>query len=176
MHNGNPLSKYFWLCLVKIVPLFKKAWNPFRFMDNEKPLQQSRLKVKTDLQALTEVLQWFEQFTSPLLPKQFCWQCQLALVEGFTNAVRHAHRDLPQTTPIELELKVFAHCVEMRIWDQGQPFELEAQLNEALRWLPPDLLEQEGGRGLIFMHQLTDELSYSRLSDQRNCLLMRKQR
>lgn len=143
-------------------------------MDNDKPLQQSRLQVKTDLQALTEVLQWFEQFTSPLLPKQFCWQCQLALVEGFTNAVRHAHRDLPQTTPIELELKVFAHCVEMRIWDQGQPFELEAKLNEALRL--PRNLKKESGRGLILMHQLTDELSYSRLSDQRNCLLMRKQR
>ncbi|NEO49184.1 MAG: ATP-binding protein, partial [Moorea sp. SIO4A3] len=37
-----------------------------------------------------------------------------------------------------------------------------------------DPLEKEGGRGLMFMNQLTDEVSYQRLSDQRNCLLMRK--
>lgn len=147
-------------------------------MQNEQSLNESHLQVGTDLKAVTQVLQWFEEFTSPLLPQPFGSQCQLALVEGFTNAVRHAHHDLPQTVPIELELKVFAHSLEMRIWDKGPPFDLEAKLSEALcqkECNPLAHLEQEGGRGLLFMHQLMDEVSYLRLPDQRNCLVLRKQ-
>lgn len=146
-------------------------------MHNEKPLKQSRLQVETDLNEVTKVLQWFEDFTSSLLPQPFQSQCQLAFVEGFTNAVRHAHQHLPKATPIELELKVFADCLEMRIWDKGEPFDLQTKIQEALAQQDEcDPLSKEGGRGLIFMHQLTDELAYLRMSDDRNCLLMRKRR
>lgn len=142
---------------------------------NEKPLKQDRLQVETDLHAVTKVLQWFENFTKPLLPQPFQSQCQLAFVEGFTNAVRHAHQNLPPTTTIELELKVFPDSLEMRIWDQGQPFDLQAKLQKALdHHKDADPLALEGGRGLIFMHQLMDELAYLRVDDERNCLLMRK--
>jgi serine/threonine-protein kinase RsbW len=160
------------------VALFKKTWKFFWLMHNAKPLNQSSLQVETDLEAVTEVLQWFEELTSSLLPQPIGSQCQLALVEGFTNAVRHAHHDLPQTTVIDLELKVFEQGLEMRIWDQGSPFDWQAKLQEALCRKDSDPLEQlqqEGGRGLIFIHQLMDEVSYVRLPDQRNCLLMRKQ-
>lgn len=144
-------------------------------MHKEKPLKQSHLQVETDLEALKEVLPWFEQFTASLLSQEMRLQCQIALVEGFTNAVRHAHRQLPQATPIELELTAFPDCLEMRIWDWGQRFDLHAKLH-SLCQEEADPLEKEGGRGLIFMHQLTDELDYQRLSDQRNCLFMRKRR
>jgi serine/threonine-protein kinase RsbW len=141
---------------------------------DEKPLKQTRLEVETDLKAVTKVLQWFEDFTSPVLAQPCQSQCQLAFVEGFTNAVRHAHENLPPTTPIELELKVFADSLEMRIWDHGKPFDLQSKL-ETLCQEEFDPLEREGGRGLMFMHQLTDELAYVR-DDNRNCLLMRKRR
>ncbi|MGC1395633.1 MAG: ATP-binding protein [Coleofasciculaceae cyanobacterium] len=144
-------------------------------MQNDKPLKESRLQVESDLNAVPEVLQWFEQFTSPTLPQQFCGECQLALVEGFTNAVRHAHHHLPPTTPIELELELFPQYLEMRVWDKGQPFDWQAKL-KALCSEDVDPLEKEGGRGLMFMNQLTDELSYVRFTDERNCLLMRKRR
>jgi serine/threonine-protein kinase RsbW len=157
------------------VALFKKTWKHFWLMQHGKPLQQSRLQVETDLKAVTKVLQWFEELTSSLFSEQFQSQCQLAFVEGFTNAVRHAHENLPQSTPIDLEVTVFADYLEMRIWDQGQPFDLQAKLI-ALCQEESDPLEKEGGRGLMFMHQLMDEVSYVRLPDQRNCLLLRKQR
>jgi serine/threonine-protein kinase RsbW len=147
-------------------------------MHNDQPIQEARLQVETDLNAVTEVvLPWFEEFTSPVLSQPFCSQCQLAFVEGFTNAVRHAHQGLPATTPIDLELKLFADSLDMRIWDHGQPFDFEAKLQEKLQELcgeEYDPLDQEGGRGLLFMHELTDELSYLRQPDERNCLLMRK--
>jgi serine/threonine-protein kinase RsbW len=158
------------------VALFKKPWKHFWLMQNEKLLNESHLQVETHLNAVTQVLHWFEEFTTPLLPQPFGSQCQLALVEGFTNAVRHAHQGLSETTPIELELKVFANYLEMRIWDKGPPFDLQAKVNEALSQNNCDPLEKEGGRGLLFMYQLMDEMAYLRLPDQRNCLLLRKHR
>lgn len=165
--------------------LFNNLWNLFGFNHNEKPLQQSRLQVKTDLEAIREVWQWFEQFTSPLLPQLFWWECEVALTEGFTNVVRHAHQHLPQTTPIEIELKVCAQYLEIRIWDWGKPFDLQAELQslyqkqaelQALSQEQPDTPLPEGHRGLIFMDQFMDELDYLRGSDGRNCLLLRKRR
>lgn len=142
-------------------------------MCNPKTPKQSHLQVTTDLNAVAEVLQWFDQFVSPQLPDGFWRDCKLALVEGFTNAVRHAHRHLPKTTPIELELKVFPQSMEMRIWDRGEPFDLLDTLT-SLSEEESDPLDRENHRGLIFMYKLTDELSYERLSDHRNCLFMRK--
>ncbi len=149
-------------------------------MHNDKPIKEARLQVETDLNAVTEVvLPWFEEFCSPLLTQPFWSPCQLAFVEGFTNAVRHAHQGLPPTTLIDLELKLFTGSLDMRIWDHGPPFDFEAKLQEKLEALcgeDYDPLKEEGGRGLVFMHQLTDELSYLREPDARNCLLMRKNR
>ena len=159
--------------------LFKKPWNLVWLRRNENPLKQTRLQVETDLHAVTRVLKWFEDFTKPLLPQTIQSQCQLAFVEGFTNAVRHAHQNLPPTTPIELELKVYPDSLEIRILDQGPPFDLQARLQQKLEALSKaeyDPLDHTDGRGLIFMHQLMDELAYLRLEDNRNCLLMRKRR
>ena len=55
------------------------------------PIKKSRLQVETELNAVPKVLQWFEEFNNLLLPQKFYGECQLALIEGFTNAVRHAH-------------------------------------------------------------------------------------
>ena len=146
-------------------------------MTKEKPIAQSRLQVETDLNALTEVLQWFEQLTLPLLPYEIWWQSQVALTEGFTNVIRHAHSSLPPTTPIQIEVKVYISYLEMRIWDYGKPFNLQAKLQSKLQLVGQkdfDPLENEGGRGLIFMQQFTDELNYTRMPDERNCLLMRR--
>lgn len=140
---------------------------------NPQLLKKSRLQVLTDLQALPDVLQWFEQFNLQPLPKTVWMQCQLALVEGFTNAVRHAHLDLPQSTPIDIEAVLFKTYLEMRISDYGKPFNLEAKL-QFVSSEKTDPLEQEGGRGLVWMRQLTDEVRYIRLSNKQNCLLMRK--
>lgn len=134
---------------------------------------ESHLQVETDLTALTAVLEWFEQIVLPLVPHHLWWEYQLILNEGFTNAVRHAHHNLPPTTPIDLEVKVFANSLEILIWDRGQPFNLEEKLEFILKH-PSDPLEREGWRGLLLMQKLTNELHYIRTPDDRNCLVMRK--
>jgi serine/threonine-protein kinase RsbW len=134
---------------------------------------KSHLQVATDLTALTAVLEWLEKIALPLIPHHLWWECQLILNEGFTNAVRHAHHNLPPTTPIDLEITVFTNSLEILIWDYGQPFNLEEKLQFILQQ-SSDPLEREGWRGLLFMKKLTNELLYVRTPDDRNYLFMRK--
>lgn len=135
------------------------------------PLRRTSFTVATDLQELDRVLGDFEQIYQDWIPKKDWLQCQLALAEGFTNAVRHAHRGLPQDMPITVEIILTRTSIELRIWDYGSPFDLEAFLEKNLgkdnRWLGH-------GQGLPILKQIADHLSYTRTHDNRNCLLMIK--
>lgn len=121
--------------------------------------------------AIPQVLAWFHQFNQSEIPEEVWLKCQLALIEGFTNAVRHAHRNLPKETAIELEVKVLHQCIEIRIWDSGTGFDLQSKLNQLTHTLSP---QSEGGRGLLLMHKIADCLSYCRTEGDRNCLLLIK--
>ncbi|MGF1495344.1 MAG: ATP-binding protein [Elainellaceae cyanobacterium] len=133
--------------------------------------QQASLQAPTDLNALTQVLSWFDRFRDSKMPPPVWLQCQLALAEGFTNAVRHAHRGLPADTPIDIEVKVGDRSSEIRIWDYGPGFDFDDYLEHV-----GDRVDKsaEGGRGLGLMKQISSYLSYSRTDDQRNCLLLVK--
>ena len=141
-------------------------------MKDEQPKAEWHLQVETDMKALTCVMEWLENIVWPMIPADFRWQCKLIIAEGFTNVVRHAHQNLPQATLIDLEVKLFADYLEIRIWDRGQPFKLEAKLHSIMQ--KQHSQESEGGRGLLFMYKLTDDLRYIRTDDLRNCLVMRK--
>ncbi len=136
-----------------------------------KDFNQSSKQVPTDLKALDQVLAWFDQLYQPSIPKKVWLQCQLALAEGFTNAVRHAHKDLSPNVPIDIEVTLFSQGLEIRIWDQGPPFNLEQRLQK----LEPVVnKESGGGRGLAIMQKIADHLSYTRTDDNRNCMLIEK--
>lgn len=133
-------------------------------------VQRAFFQVKTDLNALADVLAWFDQFSGPPLSECDWQQCQLVLAEGFTNAVRHAHNGRPVDLLIDIEVMIFAERIEIRLWDYGAPFNLAHQLEQ----LPSSVnCDAEGGRGLQLMQKLSDGLSYSRLG-KRNCLLIVK--
>ncbi len=136
-------------------------------------LSTSRIVVNSDINALTQVLDWFAQFNAPPLTYEVWWFCQLVLTEGFTNAVRHAHRDLPPATPITVEVNVFTDRIEMRIWDQGAGFDLNRKLQELDQTIQDP--EPEGGMGLVFLQKFADEVDYQRHAEQQqNCLFLRK--
>lgn len=133
-------------------------------------VQRAFLQVKTDLNALVDVLSWFDQFSGSPLSDRDWQQCQLVLAEGFTNAVRHAHCGRPVELLIDIEVMIFAEQLEIRLWDYGSPFNLAHQLEQ----LPSSFdCDAEGGRGLQLMQKLTDGLSYTR-TGKRNCLLLVK--
>lgn len=148
-------------------------------MQNDRPIQEFNLQLKSQLESLEDLLKWFERIALKYLSDQAYWQCQLALTEGFTNAVRHAHKNLPATTPIDLKVLLFERVLEIQVWDCGQPFNLEAELHRRLEQkaykLDCNLTElSEGGRGLVWMNELMDDLTYSRTPNHRNCLILRK--
>jgi serine/threonine-protein kinase RsbW len=135
---------------------FFNLLNWFKYEEPRKPLcnfplQKIHLQVNTELKELEQVLEWFNQLEPLPIPKTVWFQCQLVLAESFTNAVCHAHKGLPSETPIELEVTVFNDSLEMRIWDYGQPFDLEAKLSE-LREIDREQLEHKGGRVLEFSY------------------------
>lgn len=133
--------------------------------------QTTRTQVNTDLRLLAQVLAWFNQLRQPSIPQSEWLKCELALAEGFTNAVRHAHADKPLETPIEIEVTFKRQSIELRIWDYGSGFNLKEQLHD----LPePAAQETSGGRGLKIIQQTADEVSYRAVDGQRNCLLIIK--
>lgn len=139
-----------------------------------RPLKQLHLRLITDLGALSEVLDRFENIASSRLSRQLYWECQLALAESFTNVVRHAHQDLPQSTPIDVEIALFPRGLEIRIWDFGQPFDWEGQLRNKLQGdRDPWAL---GGRGLRLIDRVMDDCRYIPAKNgDRNCLILWKQ-
>lgn len=117
------------------------------------------------------MLAWFESLR-PLLNNDTAWQqCRIAVVEAFTNAVRHAHRDQPLETPICLEAVLDGDVLTLKVCDRGAPFDLE----HYFRHLPPSSTEAEGGRGLRLIRDIADQLSYRRDGDRGNCLHIVKQ-
>jgi serine/threonine-protein kinase RsbW len=129
------------------------------------------MQTETDLHALDAVLEWFGQLDQQILGEATWLQAKIALAEAFTNAVRHAHRNYPRQTPIELEARLSQTRLELRIWDYGLPFDLNGRLAE----LPNQIaVDREGGRGLKIIQGVADELSYERTGDNRNCFLLVK--
>lgn len=134
-------------------------------------LRKSGFQTQTDPDALKAVLAWFDEFQSLPIPPAVWLQCQLALIEGFTNAVRHAHRGLPPETPIEIEVTATTDALEFKIWDQGPGFDFNSTLHRKLKTTTPD---SEGGRGLRIMQRVADTVSYCPTADGRNCLYIYK--
>ena len=133
-------------------------------------LRKAYLQVCSDLKENEKVLSWIEQLYQVTIPQTIWLQCELTLAEGFTNATRHAHKYLPRETPIDIEITMYTNYLQIRIWDYGQPFDL-------IEWLKaqpdPDIFAS-GGRGIRLMYAIADHISYTRTSDNRNCLLISK--
>ncbi|MCC3405143.1 MAG: ATP-binding protein [Microcoleus sp. PH2017_10_PVI_O_A] len=131
------------------------------------PLKKAALQVNTGQSALEPVLSWFAQLYEQRIPTSVWIRCQLALAEGFTNAVRHAHEGQRPDLPVEIDVLVSAESVEIKIWDSGPPFDLDQKIQDMSKTIDP---EASGGRGLKLMKDIADSLSYTRTADGRNCL------
>ncbi len=134
--------------------------------------QKIYIQVFTDITASTQILSWFEQINQPPVSNQTTWwQCQTLLIEGFTNIVEHAHKNLPIETPIELEVTRFNRCIEIRIFSYGEAFALKQQL-EVISDLDKNFNKR--GRGLRIMFAIADKLSYELQADNRYCFFISK--
>ena len=135
--------------------------------ENLQVLKKADLQVNTGLSALDRVLSWFAQLYEQRIPTSVWIRCQLALAEGFTNAVRHAHEGKRPDLPVDIEVAVSTESVEIKIWDSGAAFDLEQKIKDMSEKIDP---EASGGRGLKLMKDIADSLSYTRTANDRNCL------
>lgn len=133
--------------------------------------KQISFQVQSDLRCLEQVLAQLEQINEPWLSKEDWLESQLALVEGFTNAVRHAHKDYPSNVEIAIDITLTKKQIKIQIWDHGPPFDLESFLASGPR---TKYNLSSGGRGIKILQKIADHLSYVRTDDNRNCLLIVK--
>ncbi|MGG6297157.1 ATP-binding protein [Leptolyngbya sp. AN02str] len=135
--------------------------------------RQTSLVVRSDLMALNYIEDWFRQFCQRNGSGLFWlkgqeYPLELALVEGFSNAVRHAHHELPKETQIKIDVSLWDDRIEIRIWDQGKPFD-----PNSLEEPKPGTLRL-GGYGWFLLRRLADRVEYERCRTGGNCLLIVK--
>lgn len=136
-----------------------------------KVLRSIEIEVPSDLQALEQVLLQFNQIYQDFIPLRDWLQCRLALAEGFTNAVRHAHKNLPSHISIRIEVRLKATAMEIKIWDYGAAFDLKSFIDETstkqANWLA-------SGRGIPILNKISHHLEYYRTEQNQNCLVIVK--
>jgi len=120
----------------------------------------------SSLDAIAELLEWFEQHRPGGLDDMVWIQAQTALMEGFTNAVRHAHALLDPPPPVGVTLALVAGRLRLGIRDHGAPFDLETRLQahaaEGEQPLGLDgLPEREAHWGLIILSKLQRDFGWS---------------
>ena len=137
-----------------------------------KVLRSIKIEVPSDLKALDEVLFRFNAIYQDSIPIKDWLQCRLALAEGFTNAVRHAHKNLPRDIPVRIEVLLNQTTMEIKIWDRGSAFDLHGFIAETSKknadWLA-------SGRGIPILNKISDRLNYYRTEQQQNCLVIVKE-
>ena len=144
-------------------------------------VQNYHIQVNSDIYALAKLQEWFQQFQN-LLPKATWMQCNLVLVEVFTNVVAYAHEGLPEETPIDIEITLHGleNFLELRIWDYGEPFDLETEIERATKEAQQNKDFENvddiptGGRGLFIAKSVADDIKYESTNDGRNCFVMTK--
>ena len=136
-----------------------------------KVLRTIKIEVPSDLNALNQVLFQFNQIHEDFIPFRDWLQCRLAVAEGFTNAVKHAHKNLSINISITIEVKLNKAAMEIKIWDHGAAFDLDNYIAETSRqnqhWLA-------SGRGIPILNKISDRLEYYRTENQQNCLVIIK--
>ena len=130
-----------------------------------------KLQVNSDLSFLGKVLSWFEGLKTPLISHRVWIECQTALGEAFDNAVIHGHKGLSSATTIDIEVKILSQLIIIKVWDQGQGFDLKSQRLKLSQGVDD---YAENGRGIQIFEKVADYFNYSTEKDGRNCLLIIK--
>ncbi|MFE1748651.1 ATP-binding protein [Coleofasciculus sp. H7-2] len=129
---------------------------------------KTELHVPSDLKFLTIVESWLLGCLEVELTDSVDWPRQsnrlrLALVEAYSNVVRHAHKEQPNL-PVLIRLELKNRDIALEIWDHGQGFDLST-------YLPPNPDDkQESGYGWLIMNRLMDRVEYRLQVNGRNCL------
>ena len=129
---------------------------------------RTELQIPSDLKFLSIVEAWLLDCLQVELGDQIDWDKQsnrlrLALVEAYSNVVRHAHKEQPDV-PVLLRLELQGDVLTLEIWDSGNGFDLSTYM------APDPEACQEGGYGWLIMTRLMDRVEYQLQVNGKNCL------
>ncbi|MBH8561158.1 anti-sigma regulatory factor [Nostoc sp. UHCC 0702] len=129
---------------------------------------KSELHVPSDLNYLNIVEHWLLGCLKIQLGESVDWSRQssrlrLALVEAYSNVVRHAHKE-QANVPVLLRLELKERDIALEVWDYGEGFDMST-------YFPPNPTDkQEGGYGWLIMSRLMDKVEYQLQVNGANCL------
>lgn len=131
-------------------------------------MMKTELHVPSDLKFLAIVENWLLGCVEVEMGKSVDWPRQsnrlrLAMVEAYSNVVRHAHKGQPHLSVLmRLELK--ERHIALEIWDHGIGFDFS-------NYSPPNPeAKQESGYGWLIMNRLMDSVEYQLDMNGLNCL------
>lgn len=127
-----------------------------------------RLELGCDFNQIRPAAQKLQEFLQENgCSEQARTDCELVLVEGCNNAIKHSR--IPAAgEPVLVEVRVGPSDIELRITDHGPGFAWP----DTARLPEP---EKESGRGLYLIRALTDYAAYFRRAKD-NILVLRKKR
>jgi serine/threonine-protein kinase RsbW len=76
------------------------------------------------LDSVAILLEWMKQQRPSGVDGQLWVQAQTALVEGFSNAVRHAHAQLDPAPEVVVTLELTPRHLQLQVRDHGPPFDI----------------------------------------------------
>ena len=131
---------------------------------------KTELHLPSDLRFLAIAEDWLFSTLKLELGNDIDWTRQtsrlrLALVEAYSNVVRHAHRDQPNL-PVILKLELRDRELSLEIWDRGEGYDPSNYRAPA----PED--KQEHGYGWLILNRLMDRVEYRLQTDGGNCLTL----
>ena len=129
---------------------------------------KTELHLPSDLRFLSVAEEWLFSTLKVSLGDEVDWTRQtgrlrLALVEAYSNVVRHAHHEQPNI-PIILKLELRDRELSLEIWDRGQGY------NPSDYQAPSPQDMQEHGYGWLILNRLMDRVEYQLQVDGSNCL------
>jgi serine/threonine-protein kinase RsbW len=121
----------------------------------------------SSLEAMPALLEWFEQHRPGGLDEMVWIQAQTALMEAFTNAVRHAHAPLEPPPAVGVSLGMEGGRLRLGVRDRGAPFDLEAIWRQQNADGELEAVDESGlplrdaHWGLIILHKLQRDFGWS---------------
>jgi serine/threonine-protein kinase RsbW len=115
------------------------------------PGKEASRSFPSRLESVQELLDWMEDIRFAEISEDIWVQAKTAIVEGFTNAVRHAHADQVPPPPVGVRIVRRPDALELEVIDSGAPFQMQAEAPQ------PD---QERHWGLIMLQRLQERYGW----------------
>ena len=93
----------------------------------------------------------------------------ICVTEAVMNAIEHAHRDRPELT-IDLTIECFSDRMRIVVRDHGAGFDEEAVPDPTI----PENVLNLGGRGLLLMRAMMDEVKVQSYNDGTEISMVKK--